>query len=126
MAANFPNPIFGFCTATTDRAPGGGVGARGGSDSPADLAGQVLSADEIVRFLEAVPGLCNQAALTTAYGEGPCGQLTRIDAPGDVGAIRRRGDRQNTADRLDPVHSAVLVNEGDHGLNRRSSSAWAK
>src|SRR3954453_10795661 len=56
----------------------------------------------------------------------PCGQLTRISAPGGVGAIRRRGDRQNAADRLDPVAGAVLVDKGDHGLNRRSSSAWAK
>jgi integrase/recombinase XerD len=31
----------------------------------------VLSADEIVQFLEAVPGLRNRAALTTAYGAGP-------------------------------------------------------
>jgi hypothetical protein len=54
---------------------------------------------------------------------GPRGQLTRIGAPGGVGVIRRRGDRQNAADRLDPVQSAVLVDEGDHGLNRRSSSA---
>src|SRR5436309_3374731 len=30
----------------------------------------VLSADEIVRFLEAIPGLRNRAALTTAYGAG--------------------------------------------------------
>jgi integrase/recombinase XerD len=30
----------------------------------------VLSADEIVQFLEAVPGLRNRAALTTAYGAG--------------------------------------------------------
>jgi hypothetical protein len=57
---------------------------------------------------------------------GPCRQLTRIGAPGGVGMIRRRGDRQNAADRLDPVDGAVLVDEGDHGLNRRSSSACAK
>src|SRR3954451_6955650 len=57
---------------------------------------------------------------------GPWRQLTWIGAPGGVGAIRRRGDRQNAADRLDPVDGAVLVDEGDHGLNRRSSSAWAK
>jgi integrase len=31
----------------------------------------VLNADEIVRFLEAVPDLRNRAALTTAYGAGP-------------------------------------------------------
>jgi site-specific recombinase XerD len=30
----------------------------------------VLSADEVVRFLEAVPGLRNRAALTTAYAAG--------------------------------------------------------
>ena len=30
----------------------------------------VLSAEEIVRFLEAVPGLRNRTALTTAYGAG--------------------------------------------------------
>jgi integrase/recombinase XerD len=30
----------------------------------------VLSADEIARFLQAVPGLRNRAALTTAYGAG--------------------------------------------------------
>lgn len=30
----------------------------------------VLSADEVVQFLEAVPGLRNRAALTTAYGAG--------------------------------------------------------
>ena len=40
--------------------------------------------------------------------------------------IGRRGDRQHTADRLDPVSPAVIVDERDHGLNRRSSSAWAK
>jgi len=40
--------------------------------------------------------------------------------------IGRRGDRQNLADRLDPVRLAMIVDEGDHGLNRRSSSAWAK
>jgi hypothetical protein len=36
---------------------------------------------------------------------------------------RRWGDRQDPADRLDPVIIAMTVDEGDHGLNRRSSSA---
>ena len=53
----------------------------------------------------------------------PCRQLARIGAPGGVGMIRRRGDRQDMADRLDPVDGAMLVDEIDHGLNRRSSSA---
>jgi integrase/recombinase XerD len=39
----------------------------------------VLSADEIVRFLEAVPGLRNRAALTTAYGAGlRVGEVSRL------------------------------------------------
>ena len=50
----------------------------------------------------------------------------RIDALCDMGVIGRRGDRQHPADRLDPVRLAVIVDRGNHGLNRRSSSAWAK
>src|SRR6185437_16903708 len=38
----------------------------------------------------------------------------------------RGGDRQHLADRLDPMGAAMIVDERDHGLNRRSSSAWAK
>jgi len=44
----------------------------------------------------------------------------------DMLAIRRRGDRQDLADRLDPVRLPMLVDERGQGLNRRSSSAWAK
>jgi hypothetical protein len=40
--------------------------------------------------------------------------------------IRRGGDRQDLADRLDPVDIPMIVDEGDHGFHRRSSSAWAK
>src|SRR6187551_4078269 len=36
------------------------------------------------------------------------------------------GDRQDAADRLDPIGFAVIVNERDHRRNGRSSSAWAK
>src|SRR3546814_13733331 len=36
------------------------------------------------------------------------------------------GDRQNPADRLDPIIIPMLINETDHRLNGRSSSAWAK
>src|ERR1700722_14407146 len=43
-----------------------------------------------------------------------------------MGVIGRQSDRQHPADRLDPTRLAVIVDEGNHGLNRRSSSAWAK
>jgi site-specific recombinase XerD len=40
----------------------------------------VLSADEIVQFLEAVPGLRNRVALTTAYGAGlRVREVTRLE-----------------------------------------------
>lgn len=40
----------------------------------------VLSGDEIVRFLEAVPGLRNRVALTTAYGAGlRVGEVVRLE-----------------------------------------------
>lgn len=43
----------------------------------------VLSADEIVRFLEVVPGLRNRAALTTAYGAGlRVGEVARLKTSG--------------------------------------------
>src|SRR5437870_5426428 len=40
--------------------------------------------------------------------------------------VQRRGDRQDRADRLDPELLPVLVDEPDHHLARRSSSAFAK
>jgi integrase/recombinase XerD len=39
----------------------------------------VLSAEEVVRFLEAVPGVRNRAALTTAYAAGlPAAEAARL------------------------------------------------
>ena len=43
-----------------------------------------------------------------------------------VPEIGRRGDRQHAADRLDPVHLPMVVDERDHHFARRSSSACAK
>src|SRR5690606_28820622 len=50
----------------------------------------------------------------------------RIGLPRRMRVVGRRSDRQHFADRLDSVNVAVFVNERRHGLNRRSSSAWAK
>src|SRR6202521_3604056 len=49
-----------------------------------------------------------------------------VDTPRLMSVIGGRGDLQHTTDRLDPVSPAMIVYEDDHGLNRRSSSAWAK
>ena len=49
-----------------------------------------------------------------------------LGAPGNMGVVGRRGDLNNSADRLDPVFVAVRIDEADHGFHRRSSSAWAK
>src|SRR4029077_4556896 len=56
----------------------------------------------------------------------PRRQPRRISPSGGIGVIGRWGDRQHLADRLDPIRPAVIVDERDHGLGRRSSSAWAK
>src|SRR4051794_6320978 len=83
-----------------------------------DLADAV---DAEVRLIHA-PDLDHQCCIPP----GSRGQPLRISPPGGMGVIRRRGDRQHPADRLDPVDGAMLVDEGDHGLDRRSSSAIAQ
>src|SRR5690625_7980707 len=40
--------------------------------------------------------------------------------------VDARGDRQLPADRLDPILTAVLINERGHHFRWRSSSAWAQ
>ena len=52
-----------------------------------------------------------------------CRAKVRVSLPSGVRVVRRRGDRQHLADRLDPVDVAVLVDEGHHHFGRRSSSA---
>ena len=52
--------------------------------------------------------------------------LVRIGTPGGMRVVGRRGDRQHPADRLDPVDCPMIVDETDHGRDRRSSSAMAK
>ncbi len=50
----------------------------------------------------------------------------RIGPVRGVGMVGGWGDPQNPADRRDPVRLAVIVDECDRGLNRRSNSAIAK
>src|SRR5690606_18464614 len=54
------------------------------------------------------------------------GLARRVDLAAGVVVVRRRGDRQHLADRLDPVGIAGAIDEVLQDLYRRSSSAWAK
>jgi hypothetical protein len=53
-------------------------------------------------------------------------QFGGIAPLGHMCVVGRGGDRQDLADRLDPMRPAIIVDERDHGLYRRSSSAVAK
>ena len=50
----------------------------------------------------------------------------RVPDEGRMPVATRWGDRQHTADRLDPKLPLMLFNEGNHLPNRRSGSACAK
>lgn len=50
-------------------------------------------------------------------------QAARVGTASGMRTVGRRRDRQNLADRLDTVDFAMRVDERDHGLYRRSSSA---
>jgi hypothetical protein len=56
----------------------------------------------------------------------PGGQLAPDRRLCRMGVVGAWGDRRYPADRLDPVGSAMIVNDAEHGLDRRSSSAIAK
>jgi integrase/recombinase XerD len=62
----------------------------------------VLSGQEIVRFLQAVPGLRNRAALTTAYGAG-----LRVS---EVAALK--------VDDIDSSRMVIRVEHGKGGKDR--------
>ena len=97
--------------------------AASGADAlPPQLTPNLTHAIETKVLLEHAPDLDLQIGVSA----DPVGQTGRIGSPGGMGAISRRGDRQNPADRLDPVGLTMIVDERNHGLNRRSSSAWAK
>jgi hypothetical protein len=89
---------------------------------PPELAPHLAHAVDAEVRIEYAPDV----GLQDEVAPGPGRQPGRVGAPGDMGAVRRRGDRQHLADRLDPVGPAMVVDEGDHRFSGRSSSAWAK
>jgi len=97
--------------------------AAGDPDSlPAELSPDLPdTVDAEVRLIHP-PDLDHQRGIPPGSRRQPLW----ISPPSGMGGIRRWGDRQHAADRLDPVDGAMLVDEGDHGLDRRSSSAIAK
>jgi hypothetical protein len=96
--------------------------ARHGYIFAQELAPHLVGAvDAQVRVVHALH-LRHQAGVALR----PCRQQRGVALPGRVAPIRRRGNLQRAADRLDPATSAVLVDEGVHFLTWRSSSAWAK
>lgn len=57
---------------------------------------------------------------------GTVRQSGRISPLRQVLIIRGRGNRQDSAERLDPMLTAMHVDKGHHHFDRRSSSAIAK
>ena len=87
------------------------------AELPPDLAHAV---DAEIRVKDP-SDLCSQRNIPSCPSRGP-----RINPPRRMGVVGRRGDRQNPADRLDPIRGAMIVDKRDHGFDRRPSSAWAK
>ena len=96
--------------------------ASGAEALPPQLTPNLAHAIDTKVLLEHPPDLDLQISVAA----DPVGQAGGIGAPGEMGMISRRGDRQNPADRLDPVGLTMIVDEGDHRFSGRSSSAWAK
>src|SRR5690606_22635476 len=71
---------------------------------------------------EHAPDFLLQGIVAPGTGRPPRG-IAPLRCPLAVGGW---GDRQNPADRLDPILLAMLADEAGHRLNGRSSSAWAK
>jgi hypothetical protein len=112
-------------------------------------ASKILNLD-LTRFLDRAPGHCQALALhlppdlvsavdlhvglpdppdvgAQHLVPGHAGRLPRrIELPGGMAPVARRGDLQHLADRLDPEHRLIFIDEIPQDLIRRSSSAWAK
>ena len=73
-------------------------------------------------LVEHTPDFAAQRGVASNAGR----RFFRLAPPRRRFVVGRRGDRQNLADRLDPVGLAMIVDEPDQGLCRRSSSAIAK
>jgi hypothetical protein len=97
--------------------------AAGGHDPfPAELPPELAHTVDVEVRLPHAPDLDHERRVPS----GPRWQPLQISALRRMGVVGGRGDRQQSADRLDPVDLAMIVKKGNHGFHRRSSSAWAK
>jgi hypothetical protein len=95
-------------------------GATGHWDVLANqLPPDLLAAVDGEVFVEDAAHLRSQIVVALRAVWTPLG----VTPPTAVLVVRRRGDRQHGADRLDPVGVSMLVDEVDHHRGRRSSSA---
>jgi hypothetical protein len=85
---------------------------RCGPALAAQLAPDLVGAVDLQVLVEHALHLGQQQGIAL----GPLRQQRGIALTRCVLAVRRRGDLQRTADRLDPATSAVLVDEGVHLL----------
>ena len=93
-----------------------------GDTLPVELQPDLVCAIDLQVGMPHTVNLRHQDRITLGTQRPQCWlSLARCMAP-----IRRWGDLQDTADRLDPKLRAVLIDEGLQDLMRRSSSAWAK
>ena len=98
-------------------------GAAGDIDAfSRQLSPDLANAIDTPVLLEHAPDLGSQCFVTPR----PIRQPSRIGPLGQVIVVGGRGNRQDVADRLDPMLPAMHVDERHHHFDRRSSSAIAK
>jgi integrase/quercetin dioxygenase-like cupin family protein len=96
--------------------------ARDGNLLATELSPDFLGAIHLLVLVPDARDLDRQRVVALGAGRPPRRiRLLRLVTP-----IRRWGDRQVLADRLDPVRLPLRVHAGHHHFGRRSSSAWAK
>ena len=125
-----------------------GYSARADADAPRREVENEDQVQSMIRFGSGAGGTIEASRIAAGKVFGVYWEISGTDAldlgsqdrvapgairqPGRIGTLRQvivvggRGDRQNPADRLDPVRITMRLNEIHHHFDRRSSSAIAK